>query len=192
MLIDELKARSGSCCELTGKTDNLTVYEVPPVSTPTVDNSILVCESCLTQIEKQEQMDADLWRSLSNTMWSEFAPVQVVAWRMLNRLRHESWALECLDMLYLDEPTLKWAKITGDHQQDATIQFHEDANGVRLHNGDAVVLTKSLDVKGSSMNAKMGTIVRNIRLVSDNPEQIEGKIDGQTIVILTKYLRKTN
>jgi protein PhnA len=40
------------------------------------------------------------------------------------------------------------------------------------------------------MNAKMGTVVKNIRLVEENTEQIEGKIEGQTIVILTKYVRK--
>ena len=59
-----------------------------------------------------------------------------------------------------------------------------------LQSGDNVVLTKSFDVKGSTVNAKVGTVVRNIRLVSTNTEQIEGKIEGQTIVILTKYLRK--
>ena len=40
------------------------------------------------------------------------------------------------------------------------------------------------------MNAKIGTAVRMIRLVHDNAEQIEGKIDGQTIVILTKFVKK--
>jgi len=59
-----------------------------------------------------------------------------------------------------------------------------------LLQGDSIVLTKSLDVKGTSLNAKMGTIVKNIRLVEENTEQIEGKIEGQTIVILTKYVRK--
>jgi protein PhnA len=53
-----------------------------------------------------------------------------------------------------------------------------------------VILTKSLDVKGTSLNAKVGTVVRNIRTVKDNTEQIEGKIEGQLIVILTKYVRK--
>jgi protein PhnA len=47
-----------------------------------------------------------------------------------------------------------------------------------------------LDVKGSSIKAPLGTVVKNIKLVKDNFEQIEGKIEGQTIVILTKYLRK--
>jgi protein PhnA len=38
----------------------------------------------------------------------------------------------------------------------------------------------------------MGTVVKNIRLVPDNTEQIEGKIEGQLIVILTKFVRKQN
>ena len=36
----------------------------------------------------------------------------------------------------------------------------------------------------------MGAVVKNIRVVEDNTEQIEGKIEGQLIVILTKYVRK--
>ena len=63
---------------------------------------------------------------------------------------------------------------------------------IALQTGDSVVLIKSLDVKGSTLNAKMGTVVKNIRLVEENTEQIEGKIEGQTIVILTKYVRKQN
>ena len=51
-------------------------------------------------------------------------------------------------------------------------------------------LIKDLDVKGSTLNAKIGTAVRNIRLVHDNHEQIEGKIEGQSIVILTKFVKK--
>ena len=125
-------------------------------------------------------------------MWSEVTGVQVVSWRMLNRLRNESWATDNLDMLYLDDERLAWAKATGDHENDATVELHKDCNGQSLQTGDSVVLIKSLDVKGSSLNAKMGTVVKNIRLVEDNTEQIEGKIEGQTIVILTKYVRKQN
>ncbi|HRI22134.1 MAG TPA: alkylphosphonate utilization protein, partial [Panacibacter sp.] len=85
---------------------------------------------------------------------------------------------------------LAWAKATGDHENDATVQLHKDANGNTLQTGDTVILIKSLDVKGSSLNAKLGTVVKNIRIVEDNTEQIEGKIEGQVIVILTKYVRK--
>lgn len=187
---DELLAqRSGNKCELCEATENLKVYEVPPV-TGNMDDAILVCPKCLAQIEKKEEIDAAHWQCLTTSMWSEVPAVQVMAWRMLNRLRNESWAAEQLDMLYLDDEKLTWAKATGDHENDASVDLHKDCYGAVLQSGDNVVLTKSLDVKGSTVNAKVGTVVRNIRLVSTNTEQIEGKIEGQTIVILTKYLRK--
>lgn len=189
-LQQELITRSGNKCELCNATNNLTVYEVPPTDNANADNSILVCKTCLDQIEKTEQINAEHWKVLTETMWSEFAPVQVVAWRMLSRLRNEGWAADSLDILYLADETLDWAKKTGDHEQDGTVEFHQDSNGARLLEGDTVVLIKTLDVKGSTISAKLGTVVKNIRLVHDNTEQIEGKVEGQTIVILTKYLRK--
>ena len=85
-----------------------------------------------------------------------------------------------------------WAKATGDHENDSTVELHRDSNGHVLQNGDSVVLIKSLDVKGSTLNAKMGTVVKNIRLVPDNTAQIEGRVEGQLIVILTQYVRKQN
>ena len=125
-------------------------------------------------------------------MWSESPAVQVVCWRMLNRLRNESWASDNLDLMYLDEERLVWARATGDHENDASTDIHKDCFGIVLQNGDTVVLIKSLDVKGSTFNAKLGTVVRNIRIVENNTSQIEGRIGGQVIVILTKYVRKQN
>lgn len=186
----QLLTRSGNKCELCNADINLSVYEVPPTDNANADNSIIVCKTCLDQIEKTEQINPEHWKILSETMWSEFAPVQVVAWRMLSRLRNEGWAADSLDILYLADETLEWAKKTGDHEQDGTVEFHQDSNGARLFEGDTVVLIKTLDVKGSTISAKLGTVVKNIRLVHDNIEQIEGKVEGQTIVILTKYLRK--
>jgi protein PhnA len=61
---------------------------------------------------------------------------------------------------------------------------------VVLQQGNSVVLIKDLKVKGSSMVAKQGTAVRRISLDSDNAEYIEGKVDGQHIVIITKYVKK--
>jgi protein PhnA len=92
--------------------------------------------------------------------------------------------------MYFDDEKLAWAKATGDHENDASVDIHKDAYGAVLQNGDTVVLTKSLDVKGTTLNAKMGTVVRNIRLVADDASQVEGRIEGQLIVILTKYVRK--
>jgi protein PhnA len=152
----------------------------------------MICDTCRTQIEKKAELNSRHWNCLTESMWSEVPGVQVIAWRMLNRLRNESWAADNLDMLYMDEERLAWAKATGDHDNDGTVDLHKDCNGQVLQTGDTVVLTKSLDVKGSTLNAKMGTVVKNIRVVEDNTEQIEGKIEGQVIVILTKYVRKQN
>lgn len=72
-----------------------------------------------------------------------------------------------------------------------TKAVHVDSNGTELQNGDTIVLTQGLNVKGANFMAPKGTIVRKIRLVPDNPEQIEGKVNEQTIVILTKVVRKS-
>lgn len=187
---EQLAIRSGNQCELCKSPENLKLYEVPPQKGLSADTSIIICPKCLAQIEKKEEPDSNHWRCLTESMWSEFAPVQVTAWRMLNRLRNESWASENLDMLYLTDENLAWAKATGDHESDGTVELHKDSNGHVLQNGDSVVLIKSLDVKGSTLTAKLGTVVKNIRIVEDNTEQIEGKVEGQQIVILTKYVRK--
>lgn len=184
-----LQQRSNGACELCGSANKLSIYEVPP-STGNMDDAVLVCNTCLLQIEKKEELDSSHWKCLGTSMWSEYSAVQVLSWRLLNRLRHESWAAESLELMYLSEEQLAWAKASGDHESDGTVELHRDCNGHQLRNGDNVVLVKSLDVKGSTINAKMGTVVRNIRLVPDNIEQVEGRIEGQQIVILTKYLRK--
>ena len=191
-LEEVLLQRSGNKCELCGSATGVKLYEVPPQDSRSEDNCIMICAKCEAQVDKKEELDGNHWKVLSETMWSEVPGVQVLAWRMLNRLRNESWAADNLDMLYLDEEKLAWAKATGDHVSDGSVDLHKDAYGVVLHSGDTVVLTKSLDVKGSSLNAKLGTVVRNIRLVDNNTEQIEGRIEGQLIVILTKYVRKQN
>ena len=182
--------RSENKCELCGSAEDLKVYEVQPQDNSNEDNSIVACSKCIAQIDKKAELNQGHWKCLTESMWSEVPGVQVVAWRMLNRLRTESWASDLLDMLYLDDEKLAWAKATGDHENDSSVDLHKDANGTILQQGDTVVLTKSLDVKGSTLNAKMGTVVKNIRLVEGNTEQIEGKIEGQVIVILTKYVRK--
>ena len=77
-----------------------------------------------------------------------------------------------------------------EHEEEANKIIHRDVNGVILEAGDSVVLVKDLKVKGSSMVAKQGTAVRNIRLDHENAEYIEGKVDNQQIVIITKYVKK--
>jgi len=53
----------------------------------------------------------------------------------------------------------------------------KDANGNLLQNGDSVTVIKDLKVKGSSLVVKVGTKVKNIRLV-DGDHDIDCKIDG--------------
>jgi len=56
----------------------------------------------------------------------------------------------------------------------------KDANGNVLSDGDSVIVIKDLKVKGSSSSIKIGTKVKNIRLVHDPSDghDIECKIDG--------------
>jgi protein PhnA len=191
-LEEQLLTRSNHQCELCKSTVELSVYEAPYAKYNDAEHCLVVCSQCLAQIEKKAELDSGHWHCLSEAMWSEVPAIQVVSWRMLNRLRNESWAMDNLDMLYLDDDKLAWAKATGDHENDAAVDLHKDCNGQVLKTGDTVVLIKSLDVKGSTLNAKLGTVVKNIRLVENNTEQIEGRIEGQVIVILTKYVRKQN
>lgn len=193
---EQIKQRSGGQCELCGATHDLSIYTVPPSTTNTNDSCVYVCSTCLNQLTADEPVNPHHWRCLNDSMWSQEPAVQVVAWRMLNHLRLEGWPQDLLDMLYLDDDLLKLARSAGvagamgDAEGDAVI--HRDCNGVQLQAGDTVTLVKDLDVKGSSLTAKRGTAVRNIGLVGDNEEHIEGRVNGQRIVILTKFVKKNS
>jgi len=191
-LQEELENRSGNKCELCAATSNLAVYEVKPKLTGGggVDGSVLACETCVTQIENPEEVDVNHWRCLNDSMWSEFRPVKVVAWRMLSRLRKEGWPKDLLDMMYLEDDDLRFAKESGDHLDESEKIIHRDANGAILQAGDSVVLIKDLKVKGSSMVAKQGTAVRRISLDHENAKYIEGKVGATQIVIITDYVKK--
>lgn len=185
-----LEERSNSICEMCKATENLSVYKLPPTLNETVDKAVMVCNTCLGQIEDPEKIDVNHWRCLNDSMWSEHQPVQILSWRMLQRLRSEGWPQDLLDMMYLDDEALTFARQTGEHLDTSDAIVHRDSNGVILEVGDSVVLIKDLKVKGSSMVAKQGTAVRRISLDHENPEYIEGKVDGQQIVIITKFVKK--
>lgn len=186
----DLQQRSNSTCELCGATNELTVFEVLP-SDGSSAQSIYTCSTCKEQIETPEKCDPNHWRCLNDSMWSEIPAVQVQAWRMLQRLKNEGWPQDLLDMLYLDDETLNWAKATGEGEEIEEVPYHKDCNGVRLQTGDTVVLIKDLNVKGGGFTAKRGTAVRGISLDMNNPTYIEGKVNGQTIVIITEYVKKS-
>ena len=185
----ELQKRSDNKCELCGSEENLNVFEVSNSPENISETAILICETCKTQIENPEKVEPNHWRCLNDSMWSTVPAVQVVAWRMLNRLKAEGWPQDLLDMMYLDEETTAWAK-AGIAENNTEKIIHRDSNGVILEAGDSVVLIKDLKVKGSSMVAKQGTAVRRISLDHENEKYIEGKVDGQQIVIITDFVKK--
>lgn len=184
----ELEIRSGGKCELCGSTTNLKSYDIPPVEIRTANKAIFACEVCWEQMDNPDICDENHWRLLNDSMWSEVDAVKVMSWRMLTRLNN-SWTQNLLDMMYLEDDILKWAKASGEGVEGMDVK-HRDSNGVIINQGDTVVLIKDLDVKGAGFTAKRGTAVRNVNLVNDNPEHIEGKVNGQRIVILTQFVKK--
>ena len=188
----ELQSRGGSKCELCSSENNLNVYQIPPNSNDSANQCVLICDTCQQQIDNQKTVDINHWRCLNDCMWSQVPAVQVMAWRMLTRLSAEGWPQELLDMLYLDDETLAWAQVTGEGQTDEDAIKHVDSNGAVLAVGDTVILIKDLNVKGANFTAKRGTAVRGISLVPDNAAHIEGRVNGQQIVILTQFVKKSN
>lgn len=82
----------------------------------------------------------------------------------------------------------EWAQVAAGPADDAAAPVR-DANGNLLQDGDSVVLVKDLKVKGSSLTLKMGTKVRNIRVVGGDHD-IEGKVDGSPMMLKAMYVKK--
>lgn len=100
-----LVRRSGSACELCdAKGMALGIYEVPPVPRePDYDRCLFICENCRTQLENRSQIQAEHWRCLNNTVWSETAVIQALSIRMLRIIAPDhNWAEELLDQVYPD------------------------------------------------------------------------------------------
>lgn len=70
----------------------------------------------------------------------------------------------------------EWPQQAAAEEAD-TVRVIRDANGNVLQDGDSVTVIKDLKVKGSSLVVKVGTKVKNIRLV-DGDHDIDCKIDG--------------
>lgn len=149
-----------------------------PVTGGPAEASIALCDLCT-----DPRTPPDHFRAIASTMWSEDPALQVYAARTLKRLDTD-WSRDLLDQLYLDEESQAWA------DNEAAQTNHRDSNGVPLASGDTVVLIKDLNVKGAGFTAKRGTAVHRITLVPDNDAHIEGRVEGQRIVILTEFVKK--
>ena len=192
-LSNGMNERNPTQCELCCANEELAPYQVTEAPQIIKDASIFICQTCLKQLTAQESLNPDHWHSLSETMWTQLPALQVMIWRILSALSSETWAQDLLDQLYLEEDILDWAKksklVSKTSENNDGIQTR-DSFGNILSDGDSVTLIKDLDVKGANFTAKRGTVVKSIRLTS-NPSQIEGRVSGTQIVLLTQYLKKS-
>ncbi len=182
-----LLKRCSNQCELCAATGTpLALYELP--HSDHNDGRAVLCDTCLAQIDN-DSPNIDHLRCLSTSIWSPTPAAQVLSWRLLNTIKSESWAQELLDTAYLEDDIKAWAEAGVAEEIDEAF-MHKDSNGVQLFAGDTVTIIKDLNVKGTSFTAKRGTAVRGISL-TDNPEHIEGRVNGTRIVILTCFTKKT-
>lgn len=186
-----LLKRSEQRCELCNNEHNLQVYAVQPKDGSSSDDCVLTCGTCFDYLSNNDVTDISHWRCLNDSMWSQVPAVQVLAFQQLTLLANagESWAQDLLDMLYLEGETLSWAQAGTALRTAGGDDIALDSNGDKLNAGDNVYLIKDLPVKGAGFTAKQGTTVRGISL-TNNPEHIEGRVNGQKIVILTKFVKK--
>ena len=178
---EDKMSRSG-ICELCSSDESVTLLEVAP-SNGSEEQAVYVCSHCKTQIES-DNLDETHFNCLNDSMWSEIPAVAVLSYRLLNALGRQ----DLIDMMYIEDDVKAWAD-AGISNEEKLV--YKDANGVTLTTGDTVVITKDLDVKGTGFTAKRGTAVRNIGLVPNDAEHIEGRVNGVKIHILTKYLKKS-
>tara|TARA_R110002051_G_scaffold93824_2_gene163595 strand:+ start:7387 stop:7905 length:519 start_codon:yes stop_codon:yes gene_type:complete len=169
--IDELMARAGGVCEICADLNGLQRIEVTP------SDDALLCQVCMGDKPAQ----GGHWRALEGAAWSAEPAVQIAVWRKLGEIG-EAWATETQAGMMMEPEVMARA------QNVALV--HRDAHGAALASGDTVVLIKDLPVKGAGFTAKRGTAVRSISLVHDNAGHIEGRVEGQRIVILTEFVKR--
>ena len=177
-------------CELCTSTEFLGPFEIPSSTKRGDDAEVLVCGTCKSALTNDDYSNINHWRCLNEAIWNENPPVKVLAYRILHKLRSESWALDLIDQIYLEDEDLAWAKSgISDDSSTGGQKPTKDSNGTILQEGDSVTLIKDLDVKGAGFTAKRGTLVKNIRL-TENPEHIEGRVNGIAIVLIANFLKK--
>jgi protein PhnA len=181
---EKLKERNSGLCELCNAEPAVNEYTVSPKNDDSIDNKVALCDTCLSGVDSKEM--AFHWRCLEGSIWSPEPSVQALSYRILHNYKEEDWASNLISSVDYDENVIQWAMSAHE-----VPDVHIDAFGNKLENGDTVVLTQQLNVKGTSFSASKGTVVKKIKLVYDNAAQIEGKINDQLIVILTKYVKKS-
>ena len=91
----ELDKRSNGKCELCASEGELSVHIVEPKSGNNSNDCINICSLCNTQL-MSGNLDANRWRCLNDSIWSEVNAVKVIAWRILNTIKNEGWPNDLL------------------------------------------------------------------------------------------------
>jgi protein PhnA len=100
---------------------------------------------------------------------------------------HSEYTYEDNGLLICPECAHEWSPEMEEINEENIVK---DANGNVLNDGDTVTVIKDLKVKGSSSVLKVGTKVKNIRLV-DGDHNIDCKIDGFGAMSLkSEYVKK--
>jgi len=101
---------------------------------------------------------------------------------------HSELTYEDADQFVCPECAHEWKADAGAVVEEKKI--YRDASGTVLQDGDTVTVIKDLKLKGSGGTIKMGTKVKNIRLV-DGDHDIDCKIDGFGAMSLkTEFVKK--
>jgi protein PhnA len=97
--------------------------------------------------------------------------------------------LNCAECGFEWDPNQKSSK---EQKSDAAVNQVSDAFGNALATGDSVTVLKELKIKGASSSVKVGTKVKNIRIVDgDDGHNISCKIDGVGAIFLkSEFVRK--
>ncbi|MGB0466535.1 MAG: phnA protein [Pontibacterium sp.] len=109
----DLVRRCAAHCEMCDAHGvKLNVFEVPSASKEAaMEHCIMICGTCMDQIEHPKRMDHNHWRCLNHSMWSTVPAVKVMAVMMLQRLAEsERWAVELLEQVYLEPEVAEWLK----------------------------------------------------------------------------------
>ena len=96
------------------------------------------------------------------------------------------------DEYVYDEATGEWIPAAEAKAKQTVAQTVEvrDSVGNLLADGDSVVLTKDLKVKGANQTLRRGTVIRSIRLTGD-PQEIDCRYEGiKGLVLRAEFVRK--
>lgn len=101
-----------------------------------------------------------------------------------------TFTYELGDLLACPECGHEWSRAAAEETIEETGLVVKDSNGTILQNGDSVTIIKNLPVKGSPKDIKVGTKVKNIRLV-DGDHNIDCKIEGfGSMALKSEFVKK--